>query len=75
MTSCFESQQAAKERSDKELADEMAGKRQKRNHIGNFGNIKWDCNALRTEVESYPDDVKNWTVPARQFQITNSMAK
>ena len=72
MASCFESKQAANERRDKELAFEVAGKRQKRNHIGNFDNITWDCNALRTEVESYPDDAKvNWTVLARQFQIRN----
>ena len=51
----------------------MAGKRQKRNHIGNFGNITWDCNTLRTEVESYPDDAKvNWTALAWQVQIRNS---
>ena len=51
----------------------MAGKRQKQNHIGNFGNITWDCNTLRTEVESYPDDAKvNWTALAWQFQIRNS---
>lgn len=73
MASCFESKHAAKERRDKELADEVAGKRQKQNHIGNFGNIKWDCQELRNKVESYPDDAKvNWTTVARQFQIRNS---
>ena len=73
MASSFESKQAAKERHDKELADEVAGERHKQIHIGNFGNITWDCNALRTEVESYPDDAKvNWTALARQFQIRNN---
>ena len=76
MAPCFESKRAAKERHDKELADEVAGKRQNLNHIGNFLNVTWDCNASRNEVESYPNDAKvNWTVLARQFQIRNSNAR
>ena len=74
MSSSFETTGAAKKRKlDHETSDEgTAGKRQRKNHCGNFNRMTWDKEALKREVETYKDgDKVNWSELARRYNVTN----
>ena len=72
LASSFESVEAARKRRNCEIEEERSGKRQKKNHSGNFDTMAWDKEALKKEVESKKDGEKiNWSEVARRYHVTN----
>ena len=64
--------EAARKRRNCEIEEERSGKRQKKNHSGNFDRMTWDKEALKKEVESKKDGEKiNWSEVARRYHVTN----
>ena len=63
---------AARKRRKCEIEEEISGKRQKKNHSGNFERMLWDKEALKKEIQSKQDGEKiNWSEIARQYKVTN----
>ena len=72
----YESKEAAKERTEKMIADEKSGKRKPKQHAVDFSKVTWDKDALLKEVQSYPDGkIVNWSDLARKYNITNKKGK
>ena len=63
---------AARKRRKCEIEEEISGKRQKKNHSGNFERMLWDKEALKKEIQSKQDGEKiNWSEIACQYKVTN----
>ena len=73
MSMSFESIEEATVRSKDEAEREADGSKKKKVHVGNFENMTWDKDGLKTEVTQYPDNkVVNWSALARTYNITNT---
>ena len=70
----FESFDEASQRVDTRMEKENLGIVRKRQHCGNFENMTWDKEGLKNEINLYINEdrkVSNWTVFAKQFNITD----
>ena len=73
LNSSFESLEDARDRVNRAAAEKDTRQRKKKDHFGDYTKMTWNKQALKEEVEGYPDNMKiKRSDVARRYQVTDS---